>query len=311
MPRYKINKEFIPASLLTFPIVEPILPLADAALDSIFYLPRSDRSVNVRKYSIPVSGGTIDALLYTPKSLKSDSHAPLLVYYHGGGFIYRAAPHHYRLMKQYAKMTPCKVLLVDYRTAPAHKFPTPVNDCFAAYCWAYRNYLLLGIDRRKMAIAGDSAGGALCAGTALMLRDTGFHAPVGMMLIYPVTDSRMTTDSMAKYTDTPVWNSRLSKKMWRLYMPAADCEKQQYGAPMLARDLSDMPYSYTETAEFDSLHDEGVAFSDALKAAGNRAVLHETVGTMHAFDMTAKSSVTSDCLLRRAEFLREIFSSNE
>lgn len=309
MSKYAINKEFFFSELFTFPIVEPVLPLADAALDSIFYLPRSDRSVKVRRFTIPVSDGSIDALLYTPVSLKSDSHAPLLVYYHGGGFIYRAAPHHYRLMKQYAKLTPCKVLLVNYRTAPEHKFPTPVNDCVEAYRWAYRNYLLLGVDRRRMAVAGDSAGGALCAGTALMLRDTGFTSPVGMMLIYPVTDSRMITDSMTEYTDTPVWNSRLSKKMWRLYMPAADSEKQQYGAPMLAHDFSRLPASYTETAQFDSLHDEGVNFSNALRAAGNHAILHETTGTMHAFDMTSRSDITNDCLSRRTDFLREVFSS--
>ena len=261
----------------------------------------------MRRFSVPVDGGNIDVLLYTPSCLKSDSKAPLLVYYHGGGFIYRTAPHHYRLMKQYAKRTPCKVLLVDYRTAPAHKFPTPVNDCFAAYCWAYRNYLALGIDRKRMAIAGDSAGGALCAGTALMIRDSHFPAPAGMMLIYPVTDCRMTTPSMSQYTDTPVWNARLSRKMWRLYMPAADSEKQCYGAPMLASDLSGLPDSYTETAQYDSLHDEGVNFSNALKQAGCRAVLHETTGTMHAFDMTAKSAVTRDCIDRRTAFLREVF----
>lgn len=96
---------------------------------------------------------------------------PLLVYFHGGGFIYKAAPYHYRLAKQYSKAALCKILFVDYRTTPNFCFPTPINDCFNALQWAINNTDLINIDKNKIAVGGDSAGGNLAAAAALMARD--------------------------------------------------------------------------------------------------------------------------------------------
>ena len=307
MGKYAIKKEFLFSELFTFPIIEPILPIAEKALGSIVTLPRSDRNVKVKRIRIPVRDAYINALLYTPLTLESEKNAPLLVYYHGGGFIYKSAPHHFRLMKQYARFTPCKVLLVDYRVAPAHKFPVPVNDCYDALKWAYRNPVFLGIDKNRIAIMGDSAGGALTGGVALTARDSDEVPICAMELIYPVTDCRMQTQSMKEFTDTPVWNAKLSKKMWELYMPAADKDKMCYGAPALAGDFSNLPDSYTETAEFDSLRDEGVNLYKSMLNAGNNAVLYETKGTMHAFDMTSQSKITKEAVARRTGFLKNKF----
>ena len=307
MSKYAIKKEFLFFEMFTFPIIEPVLPLAEKALGSLVSLPRTDRNVNVKKLRIPVKDAYINALLYVPKELSDKKNAPLLVYYHGGGFIYKSAPHHFRLMKQYALYTPCKVLLVDYRIAPEHKFPIPVNDCYDALKWAYRNPVFLGIDKNKIAIMGDRAGGALTGSVALMARDSGEVPICAMELIYPVTDCRMQTQSMKEFTDTPVWNAKLSKKMWELYMPAADKDKICYGAPALADDFSSLPDSYTETAEFDSLRDEGINFYKSMLDAGNNAVLYETKGTMHAFDMMSHSKITKEAVTRRTDFLKNKF----
>lgn len=303
---YPINDDFKKLKMMTFPIVEGFAPAAEKVLGVFVNVNHSDKNVSVEKFSINSDGTSLPCLLYSPRG--KNGKLPLVVYYHGGGFIYKAAPYHYRLLKEYCHGANCMVLCVDYRNTPKYNFNQIFPDCYSTLEWAVKNADRIGADLNKFAVAGDSAGGCLAASTVLKARDEGLVNLCGMLLVYPVLDSSVSTESMKKFVDTPVWNSILNRKMWQLYLPEkADGQNAQYVSPASASDLSHMPPTYIQTAEFDCLRDEGVAFADALKSAGNSVALDETKGTVHGFDMASHSPITACAVNNRISFLNQIF----
>lgn len=232
--------------------------------------------------------------------------APCLIYYPGGGFVFPGAPYHYTLAKQYAVKANCRVLFVQYRLAPTYRFPVPVDDCYGAYCWAIDNAKKLQINSQKIAIGGDSAGGMLTAMVSICARKNGNIMPCAQMMVYPVTDQRGDTESMRKFTHTPMCNSRDIQKYLNLCMPK---NKEQFDmvSPMEEDDLSSLPMAYIETAEFDCLRDDGINYADRLQKAGISTRLYNTVGTMHGFDFITSSPVVQECVNKRVEFLTEAF----
>jgi acetyl esterase/lipase len=165
----------------------------------------------------------------------------------------------------------------------------------------------LGIDPNRIAVGGDSAGGNLAAVTALMARDRKAVQPMFQLLIYPVTDRRMATESSKAYRDAPVWNAALSEKMWAYYLPVLPAEHIEYASPMEAPDLTGLPDAYLEVAEFDSLRDEGLNYAAALEAAGVKVTRHETRGTPHGFEFVMSAPLTLRTVLHRAEILKAAF----
>lgn len=127
------------------------------------------------------------------------------------------------------------------------------------------------------------------------------------LLVYPVTDSRMETVSMQKYTDSPMWNARLNRKMWALYLRDGDHGMSQYAAPMQAEDFSNLPPAYVEVEEFDCLHDEGITYARALEAAGGAVQLEDVMGTFHGFDFFEGKRISKDMVKKRANALRRAF----
>lgn len=254
--------------------------------------------ISDEKYHIP-------ALLFTP--VGSKSNAPLLMYYHGGGFAIQYAPLHIRACEHYARMALCKILFVDYRLSPKHPWPHGFNDCYRALEWAIKNSTALGIDPKKIIVGGDSAGGALAAGVAQKARDKSIVLK-GQLLIYPMLDHRGTTPSALAYKDTPVWNARINRIAWDLYLPHHEQENlPAYAVPGLCNDLKGLPTAYIETAEYDPLHDEGIHYADELKRAGVAVDLHETKGTYHGFEMAGKSHLIDTSHQRRVQFIKERF----
>ena len=303
---YPINDDFKNLKMMTFPIVEGFALAAEKVLGVFVNVNHSDKNVSVEKFSINSDGTSLPCLLYSPRG--KNGKLPLVVYYHGGGFIYKAAPYHYRLLKEYCHGANCRVLCVDYRNTPKYNFNQIFPDCYSTLEWAVKNADRIGADLNKFAVAGDSAGGCLAASTVLKARDEGLVNLCGMLLIYPVLDSSVSTESMKKFVDTPVWNSIFNRKMWQLYLPEkADGQNAQYVSPASASDLSNMPPTYIQTAEFDCLRDEGVDFADALKSAGNSVALDETKGTVHGFDMASHSPITVCAVNNRISFLNQIF----
>ncbi len=301
--KYGISKEFSIFAYFKPPVYKPIVPVAAAFLSLIpKNSPVSRLSMATKK--IAVEGGEINAYFYEPVGCNTD--LPCLIYYHGGGFVFKGAPHHYTLAREYARRTPCKVLFVDYRMLLKHQFPTSHEDCFTAYKWLLDNASKLGVDSERIAVGGDSAGGNLAAAMCLMARDRGVKPPCAQMLIYPATDRRMKTESMAKYTDTPMWNSKQNKKLWSWLVPEG-AENIEYASVCECADLSGLPSAYVETAEVDCLHDEGLEYAQQLKDAGTCVVVNETHGTMHGYDIVTQGPTTRESMEKRLDFLRESF----
>ena len=303
MLKYSINKELLEITKQKAPSNIKLYPLISFAMKYMFKC-KTDDDVDVLQYEI---AGYRDAKIKTyviePKGCKEI--LPCIVYFHGGGFILRASAAHYKIAKWYAQKVKCKIVYVDYRLAPKHPFPILVEDCYSAYQWTILNADKLGIDKNKIGIGGDSAGGNLAASVTIMLKDRKQKLPVGAMLIYPVMDRRMKTESMKRYTDTPVWNAKLSKMMWKAYLKDTNADVK-YASPMEAESLSFFPRTYIEVAEYDCLHDEGIDFSDRLQQEGVTVELYEEKGTCHGFEMALKSTILKNAMERRVNWLKEI-----
>lgn len=156
----------------------------------------------------------------------------------------------------------------------------------------------LGIDTSNTAIVGDSAGGFLAIKTVL----ESDIRPSKLMLIYPVVDCSMRTESMAQYDDTPVWNSELNRRMWEYYLQGAAEESL---LDLAEAELQNMPATYVETAEFDCLRDEGNEFARMLTEVGVATTHTQTKGTMHGFDMAQRSEITERQITARCEWFAE------
>ena len=303
---YPIHPDFEPWSRMHPPINRVMLPVMQKLMGLLFTREKSTAELRVERKQIPVNGASIRALLYSPVGLEDP--APLLIDYHGGGFVFPAAPYHYALARAYALRAGCKVLFVDYRLAPKHPFPAAPEDAYAAYVWALDHAGELGIDRSRVAVAGDSAGGTLATVVGLMAAERGMPLPCAQMLIYPAVGLSEGTESMKQFTDTPMCNSRDAEKYDKLYMPDRTAGKPEYAAPLGAPSLAGQPEAYIETAEFDCLRDSGILYAERLQREGVPAELHNTKGTMHGFDIVLKSAIVQDCIQRRVQFLKRAFS---
>ena len=309
--KYPLDESFAFLQKAVAPSSESMLRAANFLMDILPKKTNSDDEMTVQHIKITADDGEeLTAYLYEPAELKGD--APCLVYIHGGGFTTKAAPMYYSCAWKLAESVPCKLLFADYRMALDYPFPTPAEDCYATLKWAFDHAAEYQIDPSRIAIGGDSAGGNLAAGVSLMARDRGLTMPCFMMLLYPVLDRRMQTESMRLFSDTPMWNSVLNKQMWDYYLPnGADTPNLEYASPAEASSLAGLPTAYIETAEFDCLRDEGIAFAAALKAAGVPVQHREVDGAPHGYDVAMRSPVTRACMEQRIENLRKAFGINE
>lgn len=272
--------------------------------------PSPPRGVERRGVQLPSEDGTpIHVTLYRPEN--AGCAAPCLVYFHGGGFCLKDAGYIHRYAAQYALGAQCAAAFVHYRTSDTAPFPAPFQDCYAALRWIWDNAPDLRIDRARIAVGGDSAGGALAAACALRARDEGGPRLCFQLLVYPVTDCRMATPSMRKYTDSPLWNAGLNRKMWAMYLRNGGDGTPEYAAPMLARDFSGLPPAYVEVEEFDCLHDEGTAYARALSGAGVETQLEDVSGTFHGFDVFAGKAISKAMVQKRIQALRAAFRRRE
>ncbi len=239
--------------------------------------------------------GSVRCLLYTPDELKSKTQ---ILFCHGGGLVFPALPYHFRFARAMAKETGCRVLMPDYHLAPKYRMPVQGDEC-------YDCYLHLTADGDPVILVGDSAGGGTAAAIALMARDRKAPATRAMMLLYPCTDQRLQTKSMREFKDTPICNSRAVVKYYKLTTDKNYSGEIAYISPMLAESLAGMPPTYVETAEFDCLRDEGIAFAERLKEEGTETELFNTKGTMHAFDMAKDSEIVKEAFERRIGYLKK------
>ncbi len=307
MSKYPIRKEFFPFSYFIPPISERFLALALKHMNVPKWI-YHDKEVDVCRFEIARKNDEkIEAFLMSCKSASEKS--PCLIYFHGGGFVLPAADYHYRNAMLYAKEAGCRVLFVNYRLAPKYPYPVFFEDCYDAFCWAYDNAEMLKIDASLIGLGGDSAGGTLAAGVCMMARDRKHPVKfVFQMLAYPFLDARGNSESCQKYTDTPMWNSTLSKRITPMTKMSKETCDDIYYSPVEADSFAALPPAYIEVAEFDCLHDDGILYAEKLKEAQIDVILNETKGTMHGFDIAQKAPTTKSALDARIGFMKKRFN---
>ena len=234
--------------------------------------------------------------------------APALIYYHGGAFAMTFASLHLENAERYARETGCVVVFVQYRLAMKNPFPDGFDDAYAALHWTIENAERLGVDPARVAVGGDSAGGALAAGVAQKCRDENLLPLCGQLLIYPVLDNRCNTESATEFVDVPLWTAISNRRMWAMYLRRFTLPvPPKYAAPGRG-DANGLPPTYIETAEFDPLRDEGLNYGEALAACGNAPQLNKTCGTIHGYDGVAKSELAIASMQKRIAFLQSVFA---
>ena len=211
----------------------------------------------------------------------------VILHCHGGGYSTGSSIYARTLTSKLAAGTSMDVLCFDYRLAPEHKFPVPLEDCYAAAKALYTNQLILNTDPEKITIIGDSAGGNLTAAVCLMARDKGEFTPRRQILIYPALGNCYTEESPYRSVQENGCDYLLtSVKMedyLNLYQSSAEDRQNPYFAPILEKDLRNLPETLILTAEYDPLRDEGEVYGRKLHAAGNHVEVHRIYGAFHGF----------------------------
>jgi acetyl esterase/lipase len=236
-------------------------------------LMRSSHSVMAAEIAVPIEDFTIPG----PESLLRARHyrpaaegtGPLLVFFHGGGFVVGDIESHDGLCRMICRDAAIHVLSVDYRLAPEHKAPAAVDDCVAAYRWALEHAGGLGADPSRIGVGGDSAGGNLAALVALRSRDEGIAQPVLQVLLYPVLDLSEETRSRKLFSDGFFLSKRDRDWFTEMYLSGTNIAADDARvSPLKSEDLSGLAPALLLTAGFDPLRDEGNEYAAALRSAG-------------------------------------------
>lgn len=247
-------------------------------------------------------GGEIPIRLYYPQG---NSPYPVVVYFHGGGWVIGNLDTHHALCHALSKTSGCLVVAVDYRLAPENPYPAAIEDAYAATCWVADNAKAIRAAESRIAVLGDSAGGTLATVAAMMARDRGKPDIALQVLIYPITDYNFNTASYLNNGEGYMLTRDLMKWFWNLYLADEKVADQPYVSPLRATDLSGLPEALILTAEFDPLCDEGEAYAQRLQEAGIRVKLTRYNGMIHGFmRMTSRLDKARLALYEVAETLK-------
>jgi len=262
----------------------------------------------VEDHEVPVDGAAISARAYTPETVTKVG-APTLVYLHGGGWVVGSVETHDRLCRSLAARARCKIVSIDYRLAPEHPFPGPVEDAVAAFRWVAANADALSVDAARIAIGGDSAGGNLAAVACQQLRDAGdAMAPCFQLLIYPATDFAGDYPSRSANAEGYVLTQTLIEWFDAHYRGDWTDLKDPRLSPLRASSLEGLPPALVVTAGYDPLHDEGMAYARALAEAGVAAEHQDYPGMLHGFfNFGGAVDVAAQAVGEAAKELRHAF----
>jgi acetyl esterase len=233
--------------------------------------------------SAPGPAGPIPLRLYRGRPLAETGAQPVVVYFHGGGWVIGDLESHDQLCRALANAVPCTVVAVDYRLAPEHKFPAAVEDAIAATRWIGENADQLKADAKRLAVAGDSAGGNLSAVVSIAARDSGGPMPVLQFLIYPGTDMAMQSASISRHAEQLPLTRKGMQWFVDHYLRGPQDVHDWRASPLRTTNLRGLPPALIITAGFDPLGDEGEAFAKALSGAGVAVDLERFEGQIHGF----------------------------
>ncbi len=258
----------------------------------------------VEELSVAGAAGELGARLYVALDSPPPPQ-PLLVYYHGGGWVIGDLDTHDGLCRFLAEHGGCRVLSVDYRLAPEHPFPQPVEDAVAAFAWARENAATLGTDPARIAVGGDSAGGNLAAVVCLQVRDAGGPQPAMQVLLYPPADSVGGQASRDTFAKGFLLTRNDMEWFEGHYLPDGCDHDDPRVSIMRAPDVSNLPPAYVATAGFDPLRDEGEEYALRMRAEGVRVALRRHPRLTHLFaNITPVSRSARAAMLEAAGALR-------
>ncbi|MFL5318402.1 MAG: alpha/beta hydrolase [Myxococcaceae bacterium] len=264
---------------------------------------------SVRDLEVDGGGGPVMARHYAPENVGNDP-APLLVFFHGGGFVIGDLDTYDPLCRLLCRHAGVHVLSVDYRLAPEHPFPAAVEDVRASYLWATQHAAELGAHPSRIAVGGDSAGGNLSAVLAQLMKAEGGPTPAAQLLMYPAIDRTKRRPSMEHFADGFFLTQADIEWFQNHYVGATNVHADPRIAPLRFKDLKGLPPAIVVTAGFDPLRDEGEEYADVLKAAGVPVVQRRFENLIHGFaNMTGLSPACREATIEVAGALRALLST--
>ena len=245
--------------------------------------PQLPDGVTLEDRLVPGPPGDPDVSVRLYRPADAPSPAPAFYWIHGGGMVFGDVNGSDPYCAAIAADLNALVASVEYRLAPEHPFPAPLEDCYAGLAWLWNAAGELGVDRERIAIGGGSAGGGLAAGVALAARDRGVVRPCFQLLVYPMLDDRNLTRSSHAITDPRAWDREANLAGWNAYLAgnAGGEGVSPHAAPARATDLAGLPPAYVNVGDLDLFVDEDVAYARALADAGVPVELHVYPGAWH------------------------------
>ncbi|MEU6134455.1 alpha/beta hydrolase [Nocardioides sp. NPDC047086] len=264
-------------------------------------------AVQVEERQVPGPEGAPDITLLILRPTAEGAPRPAVYHTHGGGMVVGDRRFGVETFLPQVAEGNAVVVSVEYRLAPEHPDPAPVEDCYAGLVWTAKNAAELGIDPERIMIAGASAGGGLAAGTALLARDRAFPRLSHQILICPMLDDRLETHSSRMLDEEGVWDRNSNLFGWTALLGErrGGPDVSPYAAPARAEDLTGLPRTYIDTGSAESFRDETLTYARRLSEAGVSVDLHMWGGGFHGFDlMAAHTALSRASVATREEFIR-------
>jgi len=275
---------------------------AVTAMLAMIEVPPNPRVTSLDR-AVPGQDGAPDLRVRIYRPVAASGTLPGVYFIHGGGFVLGDIEGEDAVATMICDQVGAVVVSVDYRLAPEHPHPAPVEDCYAGLAWTARHAAELGIDVDRLAIYGGSAGGGLAIASAMLARDRGFPTLRFQMPIYPMIDDRNETPSSHEITDVGIWDRVGNIEAWGWYLGGAEAD--EYAAPARAQNLVGLPPTYIDVGTVDLFRDEDIAFAMRLMQAGVPTELHVTPGSYHGSEVFApQAALTQRIWARRFESLR-------
>lgn len=258
--------------------------------------PAPEPMADVEDRTIPGPGGSLRLRVYRPSR---SANLPVVMYLHGGGFVLGDLDSHDGICRRIARGASAIVVAVDYRLAPEHPYPAPLDDAEAAFDWLTENVETLGGDAERVAISGDSAGANLATAVCRRLRDKGRRLPKAQILVYPCTDLTRSHTSIKTFASGYYLDRRMLDWFMDHYIADEERQTEADASPLFSDDLTYLPATAVVTAGFDPLRDEGAAYARSLRDSGVDVRYRCEDSMVHGFLNMAALAPTCDAALTR------------